>query len=233
MLNLYLPLGFVTDFTAELRDLEREYRDLPRTNPAFAIDPWLCERMAVALARGLNHIEVCAPEDYCGPYADVVRDAARADSTVIRIPSLSNHAFNRAGVAGMIADDVAKTQPGALWLQWMCAAEYVMFAQNDACEAEFMPIVLADHRDVRWFVAASVYTWATSGVWTAPYLRSSLLRMVERAPDLTETLRALAGDDHMHTQWMATYALEVLDGRWTQTDRGSVLTARYAALVRV
>jgi len=215
-----------------MRLVAHDWRDLARHGRGVVgpLDRRLLTRMVDAIEAGLALIEVCRPDDYEGPYADLVRDVERTWPRSIDVPTPQGVCtVNAEHLASMIIHETADSNPGALALRWLPIGYLVPLGQNDACEADFEPIVRADPTALTWHVAASLYTWAHSGVWTPPILQDTLRRWTSATPALERWCRAQQDAGDPYVRFMAAYATRLLDGQAARHD--STWLGRYFELV--
>jgi hypothetical protein len=135
----------------------------------------------------------------------------------------------RASLAGTVVSEIAEAHPEALALRWIEIGYAVPLCQNDACEAAFEPIVRADAAATLWHIAASLFTWAHSGVWTPPILADTLRRWTGAVPAVDRWCRTEQDAADPYARFMAAYAARLLDGRVACHD-GTWLQ-RYCQLV--
>ncbi|MFO0554409.1 MAG: hypothetical protein U0271_38865 [Polyangiaceae bacterium] len=197
------PFLYEVYTTACLREAEL-WRGVRRAR----IDQRLLDRMALAIDSGLSRIERCSPDEYAGPHPELVARAERERGTLMEVPGHRNGAPPHS-LAWQIVGAAAELHPELLWLEIGC---FLPACQNDACEAEFAPLVQADPANVLWLVAGSLHTWAQSGVWTPPILKDTLSRWRPAMPRLEPWIREHQDDRDAYVRFMSRHAARLLDG---------------------
>jgi hypothetical protein len=227
-----LPYGLHRAFREEHLLLAQEWRTLARRGRGAVapVDRRLLLRMVDAIEVGLDQIEACRADQYEGPRAELVR---RVESEHLRSfeveASGRNCVLTPASLASTIVGEIAEAHPEALELRWMEIGYAVPLCQNDACEAAFEPIVRADAAATLWHVAASLFTWAHSGVWTPPILADTLRRWAGASPAVDRWCRTEQDAGDPYVRFMAAYATRLVDGH-VERHEGDWLQ-RYCELV--
>ena len=178
-----LPYGLRRAYCDEHLLLAQGWRRLARhgRGAVAPIDRRFLTRMVEAIEDGLELIEPCRVDQYDGPNAELVRQVEREHPLNFQVTTphgTSTH--TAASLASTIVSEIADARPEALALHWLEIGYAVPLCQNDACEAEFEPIVRADHGALVWHLAGSLYTLAHSGVWTPPMLADTLRRWADK-----------------------------------------------------
>ena len=216
-----LPDGLYRAYRNERLVVAHDWRELARDGRSGtgSLDRRLLGRMADAIEDGLALSESCPLELYDGPHAELVRRVERERPRSFEMPTA--HGIRTEDIeflAHTIVNEIAAGHPEALGLRWIEIGSYVPLCQNDACEADFEPIVRRDPSALVWHVAGSLFTWAHSGVWTPPILAGTLHRWAVAMPCLDRWCRAQQDVGDPYVRFMAAYATRLLDGQATRHD---------------
>jgi hypothetical protein len=216
-----LPYGLHRAYRDEHLLLAQEWRALAATGaaPLPPIDRRLLGRMVEAIESGLEVIEPCRPDLYDGPRAELVRRVEREHPRSFEVTTADGTlTWDVGSLASTIVQETADAHPDALALRWIEIGYSLPLCQNDACEAEFEPIVRVDPSALVWHVAASLFTWAHSGVWTPPILADALRRWTATTTDIERWCRIQQDVADPYERFMAAYATWLLDGLAARHD---------------
>jgi hypothetical protein len=228
-----LPYGLHRAHRDEHLLLAHDWRVLARHGRGVVapIDRRLLARMVDAIEAGLELIEPCRADQYDGPYAELVRRVEREHPRSFELTTpTGTRTHTAASLASTILSEIAEAHPKVLALRWIEIGYAVPLGQNNACEADFEPIVQADHSALVWHVAGSLYTWAHSGVWTPPILAETLRRWASKMPRLDPWCRTQQDAADPYVRFMAAYATRLLDGQVERHDNAWL--ERYCQLLR-
>jgi hypothetical protein len=227
-----LPPLVYDEYHGEMMESVRRWRELAAAPERGVLGPFdrrLLLRMADAIHDGLSTIGPCGIDEYDGPYADLLRQAARDRLESIELPEARGvHSVRHLGRT--ILREVERAHPQPFALRWIEIGYLLPLGQNEACDEEFEPIVHADLSALKWHVAGSLFTWAHSGVWTPPILAGTLRRWGAADSGIERWCRVGHDAEDAYTHFMAEYAARLLDG---QADRhGEAWLQRYFELLR-